>query len=186
MADDPTRLTNQVAHMGDVVKYWLDELVAQNPDVAGTGQSITVFGPEEEGADSAPPSVQWVPASESFGPPSRLGAPKNPGPLHVRSIPIAFQLFGGLPPADSYTDSEAPYIGTKVAEVMLSKLVNIIHRTMSQQSYAVEAVNWFAPGRTGIGAACELVVGIRLPLIREDNPTVTITGATAHAEIVHE
>lgn len=186
MADDPTKLTEQVAHIGDVVKYWLDELAAQNPDIAGTGHTITIFGPDDEGADSAPPSVQWAPTSESFGPPSRLGKNGAPGPLFVRGIPIAFALFGGLPPEDSYTVAEAPYIGPKVTEVMMSKLVNIIHRTVSSQSYQVDSVNWFAPGRTCIGSACELVVSIRLPLIREDNPTVKITGATAHAEIVHE
>ena len=183
MADDPTKLTEQVAHIGDVVKYWLDELAAQNPDIAGTGQPITIYGPDDEGADSSPPSVQWAPTSETFSPPQRLGAPKAPGPLMVRGPAVVFALFGGLPPVDSYTDAEAPYIGPKVTEVMLSKLVNIIHRTTSPQSYAIESGNWFNGGRTGIGSAYEFTVTLKLPLVREDNPTVTITGATAHAEI---
>lgn len=94
-----------------------------------------------------------------------------------------FSLFGGLPPEGSYSDADAPYIGTRVTEVLMSKLVNIIHRSVSQRSYAIESATWFNGGRTGIGASCDLIVQVRLPLVREDNPTVRVTGARMSAEV---
>ena len=185
MADDPTKLTSQVAHIGDVVKYWLDDLVAQNPDFEGTGKPIVTYGPEDDAADTAPPGLHWLPLSENLAPPQRLGAAGAPGPLAVRSVPISFVLFGGMPPAGSYTDAEAPYLGTKMTEILCSKLVNIMHRTASQQSYTIDSMTWFNAGRTGIGLSLELVVSLKLPLIREDNPTIRVTGGTVTAEISH-
>ena len=186
MADDPTKLTSQVAHIGNVVKSWLDELVAQNQDFEGSGLPITIYGPEDDAADTSPPGIHWLPLSENIAPPQRLGAPGAPGPLAVRSVPVSFVLFGGIAPLDTYTDAEAKFHDCDRTEILFSKLINIMQRTVSQFSYSVDSVTWFNSGRTGIGMSLELVVSIRLPLVREDNPTVKITGATAHAEIVHE
>jgi hypothetical protein len=189
MADEPAptppTLTNQVAHVGDVVKEWMDELVSNNQDFAGTGLPIVVYGPSDNASDAAPPLITWCPLTETTLPPQRQGAPKSPGAIYNRGIPISFELFGGLPLPDTYTDAEAPFIDCKLSEIMLSKLVNTIHRAVSPNAYAIDSVTWSNGGRTGIGMACEVVVQLKLPLIREDNPTVHVTGATVHTEIAH-
>jgi hypothetical protein len=177
-------LTSQVAHIGNVVKHVLDELVAKNPNFHG--QPLLVFGPSEDAANASAPSVYWLPVREQFAPGQRLGAPRAPGPLYNRGVPISFLLFGGVEPEGTYTDAEAPYHDCDLSEILLSKLVNCIHRNLSQQSYEIESAQWFNGGRTGIGMSCELIVTVKVPLIREDNPTVTVTGAKANVEIAHD
>jgi len=174
--------TDQVAHVGDVVRRWLDELVATNQNFAGYGLPVTVYGPEDDAADTSPPGIHWCPLTESFMPPQRQGAPGSPGMLLVRSVPVSFVLFGGVPPEGTFTESGMAYQGTRLTETLMSKLMNIIHRTSTPQSYAIGSATWFNSGRTGIGMSLELVVEVRVPLIREDNPTAHITKATVRTE----
>lgn len=176
-------LTSQVAHVGSVVEHVLNELVAKNADFCGYGQPLLVFGPSDDAADAAPPSIYWAPVKEEWKPPERLGAPASPGMLFVRDIPVSFLLFGGVAPAGTYPDAELPYHDCDLTEVLLSKLTNALHRNLSQKSYQFHSCTWFNGGRTGIGMSADLVVLLRLPLIREDNPTVTVTDAKANVEI---
>jgi hypothetical protein len=181
----PLALTSQVAHIGHVVQTWLDELVAKNLDFEGYGKPIVIYGPEDDAANTAPPGIHWLPLTENIGAPQRLGAPGAPGPLAVRSVPVSFVLFGGVAPIVTYTDAEAKFHDCDLTEILYSKLINIMQRSASQFSYGIDSATWFNSGRTGIGMSLELVVSVRLPLIREDNPTITFTGATVNAEISH-
>jgi hypothetical protein len=189
MADEPTvpavplALTNQVAHVGHVVKHWLDELVSKNADFEGSGLPVVIYGPTDDAADTAPPGIHWLPMTENLTAPQRQGAAGSPGPLTVRSIPVSFVLFGGIAPADTYTDAEAKFHDCDLTEVLYSKLVNIMQRSASQFSYGIDSVIWSNIGRTGIGMSLELVVSVRLPLVREDNPTVKVTHVKANAGI---
>jgi hypothetical protein len=177
-------LTSQVAHIGAVIERVLDEMREKNLEFGPLGLPLVVYGPADDAADASAPSIYWAPTKERFGPPMRLGAAASPGPLHTRTIPVSFLLFGGVDAEGTYSDDEAPYHDCDLTETLLSKLVNCFQRHVSQQSYELEDVTWFNSGRTGIGMACELVVGLKLPLIREDNPTVTVTAVKANAEIV--
>jgi hypothetical protein len=169
-------LTSQVAFVGNVIKHVLDELVAKNP-------GLLVFGPPEDAANAAPPSIYWAPIQEQFSPVQRLGAPAAPGPLCTRTVPVSFLVFGGFEPDGTYSDDEVQYHDCDLSEILLSKLVNCIHRNVSQQSYTLESANWFNSGRTGIGMSVELMVGFKLPIIREDNPTVHITATKTNVEL---
>ena len=176
-------LTSQVAHVGNLAKHVLAELVAKNQSFASSGLPLIVFGPADDAANASPPSIYWAPLREQFTPGQRLGAAAAPGPLCNRGVPISFLLFGGVEPEGTYSDAEAPYHDCDLTEILLSKLANCIHRNLSQQSYALDSATWFNGGRTGIGMSCELVLTVKVPLIREDNPTVTVTGAKANVEI---
>lgn len=179
----PPPLTQQVAHIGAVVLPILRELKTKNPTFGPAGLPLVIYGPADDFADAAPPAISWMPTKEQFSPPNRLGAPKAPGPLYVRGVPVQFLIFGGVAAVGTYTDEEAPYHDCDLTEILMSRLVNCIHRRVSQQSYELADQTWFNAGRTGIGMACELVVNFKLPLIREDNPTVTVTDAKANVEI---
>lgn len=176
-------LTSQVAHIGKVVKHVLDELVEKNQSFGPLGLPLVVFGPTDDAANAAAPAIYWAPVREEFGSGQRLGAPKVPGPLFNRGVPVSFLIFGGVEADGTYSDAEAPYHDCDLTEVLLSKLVNAIHRNLSQQSYDLMSAEWFNSGKTGIGMSCDLVVAFKVPLIREDNPTVTITDVKAKAEI---
>jgi len=181
----PPPLTQQVAHIGAVVMPILTELRSKNPTFGPKNLPLVVYGPADDFADAAPPSVYWWPTKERFLPGQRLGAPKAPGPLHNRSIPVSFGLCGGVEADGMYSDEETPFHDCDLTEILMSRIVNCIHRRVSQQSYELGEAIWFKGGRTGIGMACELVVEFKLPLIREDNPTVTITDVKANAELAH-
>lgn len=176
-------LTSQVAHVGAVVKRWLDELVAKNQTFAGGTLPLLVFGPSDDAANPQAPAIYWTPVTEQFSAPQRLGQAAAPGPLCTRGVPISFLLFGGVEPEGTYTAEEAPYHDCDLTEILMSKLLNVMQRQVSQQSYEVLSATWENAGKTGVGMSCELVVAVKLPLIREDNPTVKVTSVKAHAEI---
>jgi len=180
----PPPLTSQVAHIGGVVQYLLAELVAKNTNFAGYGQPLLALGPSDDAANAAPPSIYWIPTKEDWKPGERLGQPGDPGMLFAREIPVSFLLFGGVAPEGTYPDADLPFHDCDLTEVLLSKLVNVCQRNLSQKSYRIGSCEWFSGGRTGIGMSCELTILLRLPLIREDNPTVTVTNVKANAEIV--
>jgi|WetSurMetagenome_2_1015567.scaffolds.fasta_scaffold225482_2 hypothetical protein len=183
-APPPLMHTSQIANIGRVAKVVLDEVKAQAADKFPV---LDIFGPEEDAANAAPPSIYWAPIREGWGAPMQLGAPTQPGPLLTRAVPVSFCLFGGVEPDGTYTDSEAPYHQCDLTEVLLSRLGNAIHRLVSAKSYEFESLVWFNGGRTGIGMACELVVVFKLALIREENPVVpkgTVVPAV-HARFDH-
>jgi hypothetical protein len=166
-------LTSQVAHVGNLMKHVLDELVAKNTDFYG--QPLAVFGPSEDAASAAPPAIYWAPVSERFSPGQRQGMSKEPAPLFTRNVPVSFLLFGGVEPEGTYSDAEAAYHDCDLTEILLSKLVNSFQRNCSQQSYALDAVTWFNGGKTGIGMSCELTVGVCVPVVKEDNPVIHVS-----------
>lgn len=176
-------LTNQVAYVGHVVSHVLGELKAKNQEFGLAKVPLLVFGPCDDFANASAPSIYWAPTREQFGEPQRQGAPGQPGSLRTRSVAVSFVLFGGVEPDGTYTDDQAPYHDCDLTEALLSKLTNALQRNLSQHAYEVESVTWFNLGRTGIGMSCELSVLIKLPIVREDNPTVRPTTARASVEI---
>lgn len=178
----PPELVGSVAHIGVLVKGVLAELADKNQDFAGLGLPVVIYGPGDDGADAAPPSVSWMPLNETWTPPRVQGKPGQPGALFSRGVPVSFQLFGGVMPEGTYTAEEAKYHDPDLTEILLSKLVNCLQRQFAQPVYGIESATWFSPGRTGIGMAFELVVSFKVPLVREDNPTIKATHVKANAE----
>jgi hypothetical protein len=177
------QLTSQVAHVGNIVKVVLSDLIAQNPTLGPDGVPITIYGPADDGADSSPPSISWMPTSEQFAEPQRLGAAGAPGSLRMRVVPVSFVICGGVEAPGTYGPDETVFHDCDLTEILMSKLANSMHRLLSQFPYSLESATWFNGGKTGIGMSCELIVAFKLPLIREDNPTVTVTAVKANAEI---
>jgi hypothetical protein len=174
-------LTSQVACTGKVVEHVLEELVTKNTDFHG--KPLLVFGPCDDAANADSPSIYWAPIKEDWSPGERLGQAGEPGMLFVREVSVSFTVFGGVLPEGTYSETEAPFHDCDLTEELISKLVNSLQRNLSMQGYRIAGIQWFNGGRTGIGMAAEQVVLLRLPLIREDNPTVRITTAKTNAEI---
>ena len=155
--------TEDIATIGTVMLSVFEEFSHFNP-------SVNIFGPEDDAANGAPPSIYWMPLSEEWTAPVNRGAPDSPGSLFERWVPVSFMIFGGV--SSSVTASEALYRACDVTDTYKSRLVNCIHRQISQKSYKFVSCTWTPAGRTGIGMPCELVIAVRLPLVREDNPTI--------------
>jgi hypothetical protein len=138
---------------------------------------LPVFAPSDEAANSSPPAIWWMPGNEEWSAPERQGAPKEPGLLFVRHIPISFDIFGGVAPAGTWTEAQLPMHDYDLTEVLVSRLVNVLHRRLSNRGYAFRSLTWFPPERTGIGGSAEFVIELKMPLLREDNPTIHVTQA---------
>jgi len=168
MSDDPTKLTSFVPTIGFMVEHVLADLSSKVPD-------LLVFGPEDDAANAPPNSIYWQPVSEQYSAPQRQGKPSAPGHLYVRKVPVEFFVFGGLAPEGAYTDAQSVFHNCDLSEAIVSRLLNALHRSLSNQSYQVLGAEWFNSGRTGVGMSCQVTVEFMLPIVREDNPTVTPT-----------
>lgn len=149
-----------------------------------TPQPTKVFGPKDSEAAMSPPGVWWAMGPESWSAPQRQGMPGNPGALWVREIPLTIMVFGGENADEPLTETPSTHLrDADVTEWMVEALVNSFHKQLSQHSYQVEGATWGEGARDAIGLACELDVTLRLPLVRLDNPIVTVTGITTSVEI---
>ena len=186
MSTAPGNLSTVIGAILDDVKqsYW-----AANGDV-------NIFGPRDDFAQAGPRSIYWAPDREgTWLPAKRQGQIGTAGALWTRPIVINFMLFGGLTTNPTWvntadTNEQAAARATMhdadETEALLANLVNAIHRKVGGTfNYSDPSVEWFMPGRDGIGMSCEFKVTIYLPLVREDNPTVTVTGLNPTPEIVH-
>jgi hypothetical protein len=165
---DPSLLvprTENVANVGGVASAVLGEFALGNPEV-------NIFGPPDDAANSAPPSIDWMPLHEEWTPSANRGGAGSPGSLYERWVPVSFRIFGGVAPDGTWTDAEAIFHDCDLTEQYMSRLVNALHRKVSGKSYKFVSFAWFPAGKTGIGMPGELVVAFRLPLVREDNPTI--------------
>jgi hypothetical protein len=153
--------------------------------VAGKTESpVEIWGPKDDPANCSPPSIWWAPGDESWGPGQRFGQAGEPSALWTREIPILLLLFGGDAPtplaAGEEPNTEEPpssdLESTDNTEWLLEAIVNAFHRRSSQLSYQIQSGNWGQAAKTEMGQAYELVVLLRLPLVRIDNPTVKLTG----------
>ena len=66
----------------------------------------------------------------------------------------------------------------------MCSLVNSWHRRATQHGALVTAGGWSPSKRMGIGMVYILIVELRLPLVREDNPTVRVKTVHVTGEIV--
>jgi len=150
-----------------------------------TRQPVKIFGPKDSDANMAPPGVWWAPGDESWSPPQRQGMPNKPGSLWVREIPLTVLVFGGEndPTGEATSPVSTCLRDADVTEWLVERLVNAFHRIGSQHSYQIGGMSWGEGARSGIGLACELDVTLRLPLVRIDNPTVTVEGIATTVEI---
>ena len=185
-----------------------DVLVEFAAAVAGTTQlPVNLYGPQDGDVNPAPPAIQWAPGDETWEPSKHNGAPGSPSDLWVREIPIRFGIFGGLNLSADYLAERAaaeaaaaaldppqtlpPIPGTfptdtDLTEALLANLVNAFHRRLTQFGYRVVSGGWSKAPRAGLGLAYVLTLAIRLPLVREDNPTVKVTAVTPiDVEIEH-
>ena len=144
---------------------------------------VVVLGPSEEPSKPAPPCVAWVPTEEVWSSPRTQGQAGSPGALFTREVPVTFMVFGGVTENPTWPPEEASLHDCDETEILVSRLVNAIHRLVSQNSYKWQSQKWFNSGRTGMGMACEVTFAFLLPLLREDNPTVTVTEFRQHTEI---
>jgi hypothetical protein len=172
---DPSLLvarTENVANVGGVASAVLAEFALGSPEV-------DLFGPNDDQANAAPPAIYWIPLHEEWTASQNRGGVGSPGSLFERWVPVSFLIFGGLDPNATWTDAESIFHDCDMTERYLSRLVNALHRKVSGKSYKFVSFAWTSAGRTGIGMPGELVVAFRLPLVREDNPTIDgIVGKT--------
>jgi hypothetical protein len=150
-----------------------------------TAQPIKIFGPKDSEANMSPPGVWWSLGDETWTASQRGGMPGFPGSLWVREIPLTVLVFGGEndPTGEAADPSSTCLRDADVTEWMIERLVNSFHRKLSQHSYQIDGAEWGEGARSGIGMACELAVTLRLPLVRIDNPTVTVTGMNPSVEL---
>jgi hypothetical protein len=142
-----------------------------------TSRPIVVFGPKDGEANMAPPGIWWTPGQETWSSPQRQGMPAYASSLWVREIPVHLLIFGGEnddPNPGATEPASTDLSGADVTEWMIEQLVNSLHRRLSQHGYQVSGGSWGEGAQSGIGLAFDLTVTVRLPLVRLDNPTVTI------------
>lgn len=167
------------AVVGDILaevksNYWADNV------------DVNMFGPSDDAANAAPRSIYWMPIKENTWEASRLqGKPGSPGTLWVRPIEMSFLIFGGdASEPDWVSDADTPAQAatragqheTDETESLLAGVINAIQRKLGANGYENPSVTWFPSGRDGIGMSCELTITLKIPLLREDNPTFTATG----------
>jgi hypothetical protein len=156
---------------------------------AGTTEAeIKIYGPKDQVSNNpAPPCIAWGPeGDETWKPGQRPGKPGAPSALWTRHIPIVFEIFGGLNPAATILEGSGPSTSltdTDRTEALMANLVNAFHRRLSQHGYEVASGRWGQAKRTGDGMTYLLTVVLKLPLVREDNPTVHISHINPEPEI---
>jgi hypothetical protein len=151
---------------------------------------IKIYGPQDQALNNpAPPCIAWhIEEHERWEPGQRTGAPGVPSALWTRVVPVTFEIFGGLNElsATEPTDPPSTYLkDTDRTEALMAALVNSFHRRLTQHGYTVLSGVWGPSTRTGAGMVYLLTVGIRIPVAREDNPTVHISRVNPEPEIVH-
>ena len=161
-------------------------------DAAGA-PTVNIYGPRDDGANSAPPGIWWAPGGETWERTGlRGGQPGVPGSLWVRNIPITMLVFGGEnAPITGDADYAASAAGTflrdtDATEALVELLVNAFQQQVSQFSYEIRGGHWGDSERTGVGIAFEMDLVLRLPLVRIDNETVTLTGLTTTTRLPNE
>ncbi|HJX54339.1 MAG TPA: hypothetical protein VJ801_16350 [Polyangia bacterium] len=131
--------------------------------------NLKVLGPNDAAGEVRPPFIAWRPTQGRFevGGNRTGGKPNEPGLLWIRCLDVAFEIFGG--------DIGVPDYGLTPTEGLLELLVNCLQQRFTMPSYRATSERWLQMGRTGRGLSCELTATIRLPLVRLDNSTVTVT-----------
>jgi hypothetical protein len=169
--------------IGDFLTLVFTDFLALTANL--TRHPIKIFGPKDSEACLHPPGVWWAPGDETWSSGQTRGQPGYPGALWVREIPLTVLVFGGEndPTGEATNPVSTCLRDADVTEWMVERLVNAFHRVGSQHSYQIVGMSWGEGARSGIGLACELDLTLRLPLVRIDNPTVTITGLTPTVEI---
>ena len=140
--------------------------------------NLKVFGPNDSAGEIRAPSIAWRPTQGRWevGGNRTLGNPNEPGLLWSRWPEVAFEIFGG--------DIGEPDYGLTPTEGLMEVLVNCLQQRFTMHSYRPTSEAWKQMGRTGRGLACELTVAIRIPLVRLDNPTVTVEAFSQTIQIV--
>lgn len=155
-------------------KDYMDDLKATMQIVL---PDLIFIGPNDDSGQIRPPTIAWRPstgeASSAEG--VRMGKPGAPACLYVRELDIKFECFGG--------DVGLPDYGMTPTEGLINLLINCLQERFTKNGYVFKGEEWSASGRTGRGLACEVTVAIRVPLVRLDNPTVTIEHMTPTVEI---
>lgn len=138
---------------------------------------LIFIGPNDDSGQIRPPSIAWRPGTGTAASAEgvRLGKPGAPVCLYVRELDIKFECFGG--------DVGLPDYGMTPTEGLVNLLINCLQERFTKNGYVYKGEEWLASGRTGRGLACEVTVAIRVPLVRLDNPTVTIEHMTPTVEI---
>jgi hypothetical protein len=178
-----TALVAQSSISAVMVDVFADFLTAID---GATALPITIFGPRDSEANMMPPGVYWTPGQEVWNNPQRQGMPGYPSSLWVREIPIHILIFGGENAHRTHDGDTPPpstnLRSTDVTEWMIEALVNAFHRRLSQHGYQITGGTWGEGTREGIGLAFDMTVTVRLPLVRLDNPTVTIESVKTTVE----
>lgn len=144
---------------------------------------LVVMAPSDDWANSAPPAIWWTLVEEGRHAAQRQGQAGEPGPLAIREIEVAFLLFGGELPPGTYPDIEMPLHDCDLTETLMSHLENVLQRRLSGIGWSFAGCRWFNAGRQGIGLSAEEKIKLRIPLLREDNPTVHITASQIEVSI---
>ena len=172
----PADLTQTCPVVSDILGPVFNEMKLVVP-------GLNIYGPSEDAANSAPPAIWWCLTGEGRHASQRQGRAGEPGLLAVREVEVAFLLFGGEPdagvyPADAMSDHDCDK-----TEILLSHLENVLQRRLSSSGWAFAGCQWFNGGHEGIGLSVEETIKLRIPLLREDNPTVQPTAAQIGVQI---
>jgi hypothetical protein len=171
----------------DILTDLQEAIEAMTEAEAPPEDELKIYGPQDNAANNpAPPCIAWTPGKESWSPGQHQGKPGSPAALWTREIPVTFEIFGGLNAAVEGEESSTYLHETDVSEALMAKLVNAIHRRLSQHGYRVLDGGWGPSIRMGLGMVYVLVISFRLPLVKEDNPTVTITAVDTEVEFASE
>ena len=140
--------------------------------------NLKVLGPNDPAGEVRAPSIAWRPTQGRWevGGNRTLGKPNEPGLLWCRWPELVFKIFGG--------DIGTPDYGLTPTEGLMEVLVNCLQQRFTMHAYRPTSERWLQMGRTGRGMACELTVSIRLPLVRIDNPTVTVKAFSQTTRLV--
>jgi hypothetical protein len=138
--------------------------------------NLVVLGPNDAAGEARPPTIAWRPSQTRWevGGTRMLGRPSEPGLLWSRWLDVVFEIFGG--------DVGVPDYGLTPTEGLIELVINCLQQRFTLHAYRPRSERWLQMGRTGRGLGCELIVAIRVPLVRIDNPSVTIKAFT---ETIH-
>ena len=144
---------------------------------------LNVYSPSDDWANSAPPAIWWTLVAEGRHAAQRQGQAGEPGLLAVREVEVAFLLFGGELPSGTYSAEDMPAHDCDRTEMLMGHLENVLQRRLSGNGWAFSGCQWFNSGREGVGLSAEETIKLRIPMLREDNPTAHITAVQIEVQL---
>ncbi len=121
---------------------------------------LVVLGPDRAEEQTEPPRIIWVPTTVSYTPAKGIsGGPGDEGMLAVREVSVKVRIWGR-----SLED----------AETLLESFANAVEPLLGRPGYRLVSETWKTGGALSQGVEVEVMVVVKLPLLRALKPTRTI------------